>query len=86
MARLATGGAKELFRYGPAGSERICITEAAIDAMNSPRSRSCAPTPFMSALAAAGPRRRMKLSATSPIAPTPGLWQQPTIIGRVTSC
>ena len=25
---------KELFRFGPAGSERICITEAAIDAMS----------------------------------------------------
>jgi hypothetical protein len=31
---FATGGAKELFRFGPAGSERICITEAAIDAMS----------------------------------------------------
>lgn len=31
---FATGGAKDLFRFGPAGSERICITEAAIDAMS----------------------------------------------------
>ncbi|MBC9882342.1 DUF3991 domain-containing protein [Bradyrhizobium sp. INPA01-394B] len=31
---FATGGAKELFRFGPAGSERICITEAAIDALS----------------------------------------------------
>ncbi|MBN8993479.1 MAG: DUF3991 and TOPRIM domain-containing protein [Rhizobiales bacterium] len=31
---FATGGAKRLFRFGPAGSERICITEAAIDAMS----------------------------------------------------
>ncbi|MFH0302037.1 DUF3991 and TOPRIM domain-containing protein [Bradyrhizobium sp. 31Argb] len=31
---FATGGAKKLFRFGPAGSERICITEAAIDAMS----------------------------------------------------
>ena len=31
---FATAGAKELFRFGPAGSERICITEAAIDAMS----------------------------------------------------
>ena len=31
---FATDGAKELFRFGPDGSERICITEAAIDAMS----------------------------------------------------
>lgn len=31
---FATAGAKELFRFGPAASERICITEAAIDAMS----------------------------------------------------
>lgn len=31
---FATDGGKELFRFGPAGSERICITEAAIDAMS----------------------------------------------------
>ncbi|MCK1494400.1 toprim domain-containing protein [Bradyrhizobium sp. 180] len=31
---FASDGAKELFRFGPAGSERICITEAAIDAMS----------------------------------------------------
>lgn len=31
---FATAGVKELFRFGPAGSERICITEAAIDAMS----------------------------------------------------
>ncbi len=31
---FATDGAKKLFRLGPAGSERICITEAAIDAMS----------------------------------------------------
>jgi hypothetical protein len=31
---FATDGAKKLFRFGPAGSERICITEAAIDAMS----------------------------------------------------
>jgi len=31
---FATDGAKRLFRFGPAGSERICITEAAIDAMS----------------------------------------------------
>jgi hypothetical protein len=31
---FATAGAKKLFRFGPAGSERICITEAAIDAMS----------------------------------------------------
>lgn len=31
---FATEGAKELFRCGPPGSERICITEAAIDAMS----------------------------------------------------
>lgn len=31
---FATDGAKELFRLGRAASERICITEAAIDAMS----------------------------------------------------
>jgi hypothetical protein len=31
---FATDGAKELFRFGPAGADRICITEAAIDAMS----------------------------------------------------
>ncbi|MHC2395181.1 hypothetical protein ACVMFA_006083 [Bradyrhizobium liaoningense] len=31
---FATDGAKELFRFGPAEFERICITEAAIDAMS----------------------------------------------------
>ena len=31
---FATDGAKELFRLGGAASERICITEAAIDAMS----------------------------------------------------
>ncbi len=31
---FATDGAKELFRLGPAEFERICITEAAIDAMS----------------------------------------------------
>ena len=32
---FATDGAKKLFRFGPAGSElRICITEAAVDAMS----------------------------------------------------
>ncbi|MGY3698689.1 MULTISPECIES: DUF3991 and toprim domain-containing protein [Bradyrhizobium] len=31
---FASDGAKELFRFGPARSERICITEAAIDAMS----------------------------------------------------
>lgn len=31
---FATDGAKELFRFGPASAERICVTEAAIDAMS----------------------------------------------------
>lgn len=31
---FATGGAKELFRLGPSPAPRICITEAAIDAMS----------------------------------------------------
>ncbi|MCK1711686.1 MULTISPECIES: DUF3991 and toprim domain-containing protein [unclassified Bradyrhizobium] len=31
---FASDGAKELFRFGPARSERICVTEAAIDAMS----------------------------------------------------
>jgi hypothetical protein len=31
---FASDGAKELFRFGPTRSERICITEAAIDAMS----------------------------------------------------
>lgn len=31
---FATDGTKELFRFGPAEFERICITEAAIDAMS----------------------------------------------------
>lgn len=31
---FATNGTKELFRFGPTGAERICITEAAIDAMS----------------------------------------------------
>ena len=31
---FASDGAKELFRFGPARSERICITEATIDAMS----------------------------------------------------
>lgn len=31
---FASDGAKELFRFRPARSERICITEAAIDAMS----------------------------------------------------
>lgn len=31
---FASDGAKDLFRFGPARSERICITEAAIDAMS----------------------------------------------------
>jgi len=31
---FATGGAKILFRFGAAGSSRICVTEAAIDAMS----------------------------------------------------
>lgn len=31
---FATGGTKELFRLGPLRSDRICITEAAIDAMS----------------------------------------------------
>ncbi len=31
---FATGGAKELFRLGPSAARRICITEAAIDAMS----------------------------------------------------
>lgn len=30
----ATGGAKELFRLGPSAAARVCITEAAIDAMS----------------------------------------------------
>ncbi|MET4022186.1 hypothetical protein ABIB94_007459 [Bradyrhizobium sp. JR7.2] len=31
---FATDGSKELFRFGSEGAERICITEAAIDAMS----------------------------------------------------
>lgn len=31
---FATGGAKELFLLGPSGAPRICVTEAAIDAMS----------------------------------------------------
>lgn len=31
---FASDGAKDLFRFGAPGSERICITEAAIDAMS----------------------------------------------------
>ena len=31
---FATNGGKKLFRFGPGESERICITEAAIDAMS----------------------------------------------------
>ncbi len=31
---FATGGAKELFRLGPSAAARVCITEAAIDAMS----------------------------------------------------
>ncbi|WP_050631521.1 DUF3991 and toprim domain-containing protein [Bradyrhizobium viridifuturi] len=31
---FATNGAKELFRFGPTCAERVCITEAAIDAMS----------------------------------------------------
>ncbi len=31
---FATNGAKELFRFGPPSGERICVTEAAIDAMS----------------------------------------------------
>src|SRR3954454_6642857 len=31
---FASDGAKDLFRFGPARAERICITEAAIDAMS----------------------------------------------------
>ena len=31
---FATGGAKGLFRIGPADAPRVCITEAAIDAMS----------------------------------------------------
>lgn len=31
---FATGGAKELFRLGPLHAQRICVTEAAIDAMS----------------------------------------------------
>jgi Toprim-like/Protein of unknown function (DUF3991) len=31
---FATGGAKELFRFGPPTAPRICVTEAAIDAMS----------------------------------------------------
>lgn len=31
---FATGGAKELFRLGPSMASRICVTEAAIDAMS----------------------------------------------------
>lgn len=31
---FASGGAKELFRIGPPGADRVCVTEAAIDAMS----------------------------------------------------
>ena len=31
---FATGGAKVLFRFGPADAQRLCVTEAAIDAMS----------------------------------------------------
>jgi hypothetical protein len=31
---FATGGSKELFRLGPSAAPRICVTEAAIDAMS----------------------------------------------------
>lgn len=31
---FSTGGAKELFRFGDLGASRICITEAAIDALS----------------------------------------------------
>jgi hypothetical protein len=31
---FATGGAKELFRFGPAAASRVCVTEAAIDAIS----------------------------------------------------
>lgn len=31
---FATGGAKELFRLGPCAAARVCVTEAAIDAMS----------------------------------------------------
>lgn len=31
---FATGGAKVLFRLGPADAQRLCVTEAAIDAMS----------------------------------------------------
>ena len=31
---FAAGGAKELFRFGTADPERVCVTEAAIDAMS----------------------------------------------------
>ena len=31
---FSTGGAKELFRLGPAAAARVCVTEAAIDAMS----------------------------------------------------
>ena len=46
---FATGGAKKLFRFGPAGSERICITEAAIDAMSLAAIEGLRPDSFMSA-------------------------------------
>lgn len=31
---FSTGGAKRLFRFGPADASRLCVTEAAIDAMS----------------------------------------------------
>lgn len=31
---FATGGAKVLFRFGPSDAQRLCVTEAAIDAMS----------------------------------------------------
>jgi hypothetical protein len=31
---FATGGAKDLFRLGPSDSVRVCVTEAAVDAMS----------------------------------------------------
>jgi hypothetical protein len=55
-----TNGAKELFRFGPAESERICITEAAIDAMNLAAIEVHRPDTFMGSASLCVLDRQMK--------------------------
>ena len=82
---FSTGGAKVLFRFGPVDAPRVCVTEAAIDAMSLVRWRASGPTASISARAADGRRRPRQRSGRSRPALGCRSSLRPTAIPRVTN-